>query len=607
MILRTKTLIPTQWNDVCKILTPVLPLILCHAKTTTTFGQLILSLVEPECKNQLPTIVLLKSSVALLFSRDAHTQSEALYRLMYLVQNVPNAEIYMPNLNCITDTIPSNLCVVEPLPYTSNEDFSDLYEVRLIEDLLEVLQNPNTEPSIRHSTLSQLNIVVEDPVALAHFHEIDGHSVILKVLEKSLRENSIDNYAYNAIQIVGILTKLCLRIPSFRRRLEDDIQTYVLILRSLLLFHTDDKFRRECAVLLFTLAFSGYIVGGNKQLIIPPVCKRLYLPIVCELSWKSTLEQTNLLELILTREKLTDTNSNHSDASSEHSAEDQTLKIPQIWQYIRLTFNALWFRSLDQLVDNPCFVEGSRNAELNYKINPDSLSFNRDLCATTRDLEIIEGTSQKYGLNYWVKQLKNATSVEQVSLSCAAIENFSNVDSTGHQKQWNCKLFLQSITRFCTIAPNNHPTDEICFIKICRLLSNLIDRDFIDVHIWVLQKFNQKQCIYLDLLNNSKGSTALFLCNIRFMESILSKTIENQSKKIIEQLVFHTFNDDQGQKTKGNKNKDKTANNLYEHIFEMAVRRIDELLHEKKIGNWINFSIILTYFLPAVLFSIQNA
>lgn len=586
LILRTKALIPTRWNDMCKFLTPVLPLMLCHAKTTTTLGQLILSLVEPECENELPTIVLIKSSVALLFSRDTHTQSEALYRLMYLIQNIPNAEIYMPNLNCITDTIPSNLCIVEPLPYTSSDDFCDLYEVHLIENLLDVLQNPNTEPSIRHSTLTQLNIVVEDPVALNHFHEIDGHSIILKMLEKSLRENSTSNYPQNAKQIIGILTKMCLRIPSFRRRLEDDIQGYVLILRSLLLFHTDDKFRRECAVLLFSLAFSGYIVGGNKQLILPIVCKKLCLPITCELSWKTMTEQNNLLDLILAHEKsTTETVSNHSDMSSEHSADDRLWKIPQIWRYIRLTFNALWFGTLDQLVDCPHFIEGSRNAELNYKMNPDSLSFNRALCATSIDLEIIEGTSQKYGLNYWVKKLKNATTWSQVILSCAAIENFSNVDSMGHRKQWDCQLFLQSITRFCTIPPNNQP-DEITFIKICRLLSNLIERDFIDVHTWVLQRFNQKQCIYLDLINLSNVSTATFLCNIRFMELVLSKTIDIHSKKIIEQLIFHTFNNDQGTTvTKCIKNKVKPTSNLYQHIFDIAIGRIDALLQEKKIGN----------------------
>lgn len=565
---------------------PVLPLILCHAKTTTALGQLILSLVEPEKENNLPTIVLIKSSVALLFSRDTHTQSEALYRLMFLVENVPNAETYMPNLDCITDTIPSNLCIVEPLPYTSNEDFCDLYELRLIEDLLDVLQNPNTEPSIRHSTLTQLNIVVEDPVALNHFHEVDGDSIILSVLEKSLRENSISNYAYNAIQIISILTKLCFRIPSFRRRLEDDIQAYVLIIRSLLLFHTDDKFRRECVVLLFSLTFSGYIVGGSKQLILPPVCKKLFLPITCEFNWKLTQEQNSLFEMILANENSSDINSNHSDTNSEQSIEGRILNIPQLWRYIRLTFNAIWFDSLDKLIDCPNFVEGSRNTELNYKTNPDSLSFNRALCATSADLEIVEGTSQKYGLNYWVKQMKNATTFSQVALSCAAIENFSNVDSMGHSKQWDCRLFLQSITRFCTIPPNNGQ-DEIIFMKICRLLTNLIDREFIDVHIWVLQKFNQKQCIYFDLMNNPKTSTAIFLCNIRFLEMVLSKTIDLQSKKIIEQLIFHQFNNDSvAATTKPTNDKVKPANNLCEHVFEMAHTRIDSLLHEKKFGKY---------------------
>lgn len=591
LILRIKKLIPQRWNDICKFLTPVLPLILCYAKTTTTLGQLILSLVEPG-DNDLTTVILIKSNVALLFSYDAHTRSEALYRLLYLLENVPNAEDYMPNLKNITDVISGDVCRVEPLAYSNNEEFCDLYEVHLIENLLKVLQDPTTEPSIRHSTLTQLNIVVVDPVVLKHFYDIDGHSIILKILERSLQNNSIDNYAYNAIQIVSILTKLCLRIPAVRRLLENDIQSYVLIVRSLLLFYTDDKFRRECVVLLFSLAFSGHIIGGNKQLIVPPVCQRLHLPIACEFSWKSTAGQENLLEFILANEKSTqpfgDTNSNHSRGSSETLTDDSTLKMPEIWRYIRFAFNALWFDSLDKLIDCPNYLKGSRNSELDYQINADSLAFNRALCATSVDLEIIEGTSPKYGLDYWSNQLKNATTSAQVTLSCAAMENFFNVDSIGHRKQWkDYQSFLQSITRFCTVIPNNRQ-DEIVFKRVCHLLSNLVERDFIDVHIWLLKKFNQKNCIYLDLIANSKASTSVFLCNIRFLETIIRKTIDVQSKAIIHQLVYSSF---EAVKNPMTSSKIKTSTpkevnrNLYEHIFEIALSHLDTLLTERKLGK----------------------
>lgn len=592
-----KKLLPKNWSDIQNYLIPVLPLILCHAKQTTKLGQHILSLVEPE--SGLPTVVLIKSSIALLFSRDSHTQQEALLQLIYLIQHVPNADIYMPNLRSIADVIPNNVCIVEPLPYSNNEDFSDLYETRLIDDLLAVLQDPHTEPSIRHSTLTQLNIIIEDPVALNHFYEIDGQSIILTALERSLLENSSDNYAYNAIHIVSILSKMCIRIPSFRRQIEDDIQTYVLILRSLFLFPTDDKFKRECAILLFSLAFSGYIVGGSKQFILPTVCKRLLLPITCEFSWKTISEQNDLLELILACENSnqSDTNSNHTGLNCEPlSPRESVVKMPQIWRYIRLTFNALWFGSLDQLIDCPNYVKGSKNTELDYKIHKESLSFNRQLRATPADLEIVEGISQKYGLNYWLLQLKNATTWTSVTTSCAAIENFSNVDAIGHRKNWDCRRFLQSITRFVTITPNN-AQDDVIFMRMCRLLSNLIERDFIDVHVWILENFNQKQCIYLDLINNSKTSTSVFICNIRFIENVLTKTIKIQSKKIIHQLIHRSSEMEQkvvGQKTKVGNAREKHTNNLYDVIFDIALKRMDALLSEKKLGtsSFVQISLI---------------
>lgn len=562
-------------------MTPVLPLILCHAKSTTKIGSSVLQLVEPDNNNQWPTVVLIKSNVALLFTRDTHTQSEALYRLMYLLQSIPNAELYMPSLRCINDVIPAHVCIVEPLPYSNNDDFSDLYEIHLVQDLLNVLQNRNTEPSIRHSTLSQLNIVLEDPIALNRFYEIDGQSIILDALEKSLRENSTDNYAYNAIQIISILTKLCLRIPAFRRRLEDDIQSYVLILRSLMLFHTNDKFKRDCSILLFTLAFSGYIVGGNKQLIVPPVCKRLWLPIVCEFSWSSSADHHNLLDSILSHEntctQYSDDMSSNQSITSRLSADE---KNSQIWQYIRMSFSALWFGSLDHLIDSPNFLEGSKNTELNYKTNADSLSFNRALRLTAADLEIIEGTSQKYGLNYWVKFLRNATTSGQVALSCAAIENFSNVDAIGHRKQWDCVLFLKSIKRFCSVTPKSKQ-DELIFTKICRLLANLIDRDFIDVHKEILKEFQQNDCIYFDLLKDSNVTTPIFLCNVRFIEAVLTKTIDSELKSIQQHIVMTEIKGSSHRKTKM-----KSTRTVYEAIFETALERLDSLLCEKELGKF---------------------
>lgn len=591
LVLRIKDVLPQHWKEMSKFLIPVLPLILCHAKTTTKLGTLVLSVVEPDTRNHLPTITLIKSSVALLFSRDTHTQGEAIYRLTYLIQNMPKAEMYMPNMRSISDTIPSNICIVEPMEYSSNEEFSCLYDVHLIEDFLAVLQNPNTEPSIRHSTLKQLNVIAMDPIVLSRFYEIDGYSVIWSILDKSLQDASSENYAKNVVEIIGILSKMCIRIPSFRRQWENDIETYVLILRSLLLFHTEEKFKKDCAVLLFTLAYGGYVVGGNKHFIVPSVCRKLMLPIGCEFSWKSSSDRRNLLDLLPISEKpskLADTNSNHSsDSHSDVSSANSTIKVPEVWRYIRMTFSALWFGSLDQLIDCPMYLEGTKNTELNYKMNKDSLRFNKALCVTASDLEVIEGSSQKYGLNYWLKQLKNATNTTQVSLSCAAIENFSNVDSTGHRKQWDCNLFLQSIKRFCTVAPN-YEQDEIVFTKICRLLSNLVERDFVDVHIWVLKEFNRKGCIYVDLINDPRASATTFQTNIKFLEAILAKTIDNDSKKIIQNWVFTPMSDDKRPTTiiKG-KNKSKTKpKNLYEHFFDIALLRLDSLLEEKKMGKF---------------------
>lgn len=597
LVFRAKDLLPKHGEKVYEFLITVLPLSLCHASTTTKLGQLILTVAEPEEKNILPTIVLLKSSVSLLFSRDIHTQGEAVYRLLYLLQHIPNAERYMPNLRCIADTVPNNICIVEPMKYSNNEAFSHLYDAHLIKGFLDVLHNRNTDPSLRNSTLKQLNVIAEDPIILNQFYECDGHSVVLKLLDKSLQESTTDNYAKNVIEIIGILSKMCIRIPSFRRQMQDDIQFYVLILRSLLLFHIEQRFKRDCAVLLFSLAYSSYIVGGSREFILPSICKRLLLPIVCEFGWNSSYTQHSLLDILIPASEQLKNNTIDNNSNSSASTDTDTvslnhsnIEISQIWRYIRMCFSALWFGSLDQLIDS----DGTKNAELNYKTNNDSLKFNRALCVTSTDLVIIEGSSPKCGLNYWLKRLKNATNTHQVALSCVAIENFSNVDSMGHRKQWNCNLFLQSIKRFCTVSPNNKQ-DEIVFSKICRLLSNLVERDFIDVHIWILNELNGKSCIFLDLITDSNVTAPIFLANTKLLAAVIAKTIDIESKRIINQMVYQLPENDRKKGAAANslhktKPKALTVRNLYEIIFDVALNRLDSLLGEKKLGKHFNIN-----------------
>lgn len=592
LVFRAKDLLPRHGEKVYEFLTNVLPLCLCHASTTTKLGQLILTVVEPEEKNVLPTIVLLKSSVALLFSRDTHSQSEAVYRLLYLLQHIPNAELYMPNVRCISDTVPNNICIVEPMKYSNNEAFSHLYDVHLIKDFLDMLRNRNTDPSLRHSTLKQLNVIAEDPIILNQFYECDGHSIIIKLLDKSLQEATSDNYAKNAIEIVGILSKMCIRIPAFRRQMENDIQFYVLILRSLLLFHIEARFKRDCAVLLFSLAYSGFIIGGSREFIVPSVCKRLLMPIMCEFGWKSKYTQHNLLDILIPTSEHTkamfDNNMNSSSSNDTVTLNQSSIKVAQIWQYIRMCFSGLWFGSLDQIIECPNYADGTKNTKLDYKTNSDSLAFNRELCLTSTDLDIIDGSSPKCGLNHWLKRLKNATNSQQVSLSCVAIENFSNVDSIGQRKQWNCNLFVQSIKRFCSVSPNNKQ-DEIVFSKICRLLSNLVERDFIDVHIWILEELNTRSCVFLDLITDSNVTTPIFQANMKLLESVINKTIDTESKRIIHQLVYQSPDDDRKKATANSlrKIKPKTTwnGNLYEKTFDIALNRLDSLLTEKKLGK----------------------
>lgn len=544
--------------------------------------------MDPDADNKFSTCDLLKGNVAMLFCRDKSIQSEAVLHLLYIVQSMPNAELYLPNISYIRDIVPNNLCSTEPFSHPNFNGFDALYTDNYIQKLLDVIINQNSEPSDRFTSLNQLNLVLQDQIAADKFCKNDCVAVVLTILDKSLREESYDSYANNAIPIIGILTKLCIRNSAIRRQLASDMQTYVLLIRSLLLFSHIDEFKQECSILLFSIAFNDYIVGtnSNANFIVPPLCRKLCLPIECEFRWQpgSKSQPRSPIESILfgnsQRPETTDLNANNAIRRYGQQWEKSL-----IWRYIRFTFAALWFETLDKV---PCVASKpdeyftDRDFVLSYKTNDNCLEFSEALCLTPNDLKIIESTSPQKGIHYWLKKFRNATTSNQATYSMAALENFSNVDAANQRKHWDYDLFLHGIKRYCSVIPNGRH-DESLFRQLCHLLINLVERDFLDIHLSLLCEFQSNKCIFLDILSHSGISTPVFVCNAYLIEAILAKTMQIQSKKLVEQLVNST-QERSTSKTKKLQDKRETEN-LYEQVFHIALQRLDSLLNEKKIGK----------------------
>lgn len=79
--------------------------------------------------SDLPTQYLVQGNVVLLFNHDYQIRQDAVAALMYLLLDQNDAELYLPNIQNITDVIPSNICILDSSINPKQKCISGVYEV----------------------------------------------------------------------------------------------------------------------------------------------------------------------------------------------------------------------------------------------------------------------------------------------------------------------------------------------------------------------------------------------------------------------------------------------------------------------------------------------
>lgn len=584
-IVRSQQLLQTHRKIAAELFLPVLPLLVSLALSPTRLGQLISSIIDPDADNRIPTITLIKSNIVWLYSRDNHFRSEGLNRLSYMLQKMETAAIYLPNINHMTDVLQPNLCLVNPIAANMCDEFNNIHEYDSLPSLLAMLSDSvGLDRSVRHQALAQIDFMAVDAKCTDVFQKQNGCQIILCILDKALQVNTYADYGNDAALVISILRKVCMRLPQVRLQLSSDVQTYVLVLRALLLFQHDDRLRRNGAALLFMLALHEYIAcTANDGFNVPSIIKKLNAPIECEYGWK--WPANDFLSALLYGNE-----SNHIYIDNiSHTPLPHDLHQPndcnnRCWRYVRMSFAAIWFGSLDNCNNTSNYMRG-KHLQLNYKINPNAFEFNELLHIKRDDLEIIEATSSAAGIRYWMKDMQNATSSAQVADSLAAIESFSNVGAVGYRAQWDCNLFLDGIRRFCTIAPNTK-SDQQLFISICRLLTNLIERDSTNILLWILGELSRDKCVFMEVLVKL-SETNVYVANVQLVEAALAKTIQLPNKKHFEQLMFWSTMKEKCSSSASTKvyRKPNAHSNMYEKIFDILIQLLDEMIMDKRFGK----------------------
>lgn len=79
--------------------------------------------------SDLPTQYLVQGNVILLFNNDYHIRQDAVAALMYLLLDQDDADIYLPNIQNITDVIPSNVCILDSVINPKQKCITGIHEV----------------------------------------------------------------------------------------------------------------------------------------------------------------------------------------------------------------------------------------------------------------------------------------------------------------------------------------------------------------------------------------------------------------------------------------------------------------------------------------------
>lgn len=281
LLLKSQNLFHIHWYSILPTVVPLMPLLNCYTFSKEIMD-LLVKLFDPDLR-QLPFTCVLQGNIGFLFHANAARRSEALTRLVYILNNLKNSETYTPNLVEISDTIPNDICYATATRKLENV-FCDQLPIPggfpgTLNNLLHLLESPDVEPLIRKTTLMQINVLCNNWYVTAELCKAGALYLILQALENALQKSSKSDYADAVVPVIGILSKVMLYDASVRCELSETPNIYVLLLRALFMFHNDIQVRQDASLCLFLLFFSSYIVSTQTSTEVPMILNNIKMPL----------------------------------------------------------------------------------------------------------------------------------------------------------------------------------------------------------------------------------------------------------------------------------------------------------------------------------------
>ncbi|XP_076183468.1 rotatin homolog anastral spindle 3 isoform X2 [Ptiloglossa arizonensis] len=296
------------WLRLLEAIVPVLPLLQCHTHPSTTLGQCVTKIFDPDISSniQLPYIEVLKGNLRYLFSPDSNIREEAVCRLIWLLGKEKDSVQKLPRLSSLHGLPLGSLCIFEH--QTSSKKSGSNYQM---------LHEPDIDPKIRKSALVQISVMLSDSSLHTLFISENGLPLILKIFNSSLIEKDYINYPDSVISIITILNLLASTESSIRYDLSTRINVLSNIIRSLFLFPNNECIKIDASQLLCLLLYNEHIMRLSEKhtenynllnISLPYIIvSKMRLPFSCKSHWKISTHRRSDISILHSTNPLTST------------------------------------------------------------------------------------------------------------------------------------------------------------------------------------------------------------------------------------------------------------------------------------------------------------
>ncbi|XP_022163641.1 uncharacterized protein LOC111029096 isoform X2 [Myzus persicae] len=241
-----------QWKCFLSNLTPIFPVLYCYANQTSTLGQIVLNLFDPDQaeKFNISKLLLFHSAVAMLFSKDKKSRVEANNRIKWIFKTSLNRNITLPNDIFLVEIEGVNDQIEKPIGEYNEKD---------LDDMIDLISNECSSHQTIKCALYKISVILEHNHLQQHFIHNGGMDIMFNLLKSSKLFVNERGLLIALLKLTLCFTKKKKCIDNGHNSLADNIEIQLLLISVLSDFHEVPLVRQYVFQIFFYCVFNQYL------------------------------------------------------------------------------------------------------------------------------------------------------------------------------------------------------------------------------------------------------------------------------------------------------------------------------------------------------------